>query len=437
MRQSLISAIFLATGLLLVSCAESIEQPAQPKLSYLEHRELLTKAATDQLATGVTRSDVENYLSYRMHIATDDIQNISRFDIDQDAYVYIVNIKGGGWYLCSGDYSSVPIIAYNESGSLSFDGKQSRHTQGWLHAIREQVVSNRTSNSATVQANRNKWIRSKRASLTRSGEEPDTTEVEIIVESETLRDDYYPGLTETTWDPAYPFNQAMPKRYNTTFRCIAGCTVVALAQLVYYTHNAFGFPNDIFASAHCDNYYDEGPPYSFNLSGQTTSTWDDMPLCFSYSNYDPTGWSYISALYALTADRLGTVYDPTGGETLPASVPGAMANFSLTGVVNQSFYKPDVIDEVEADRPVLCAGASSTGTSIGHSFLIDGYQWKIIHETEYIYDMQGHLIEQNENINDMFQWHINSGDSPAYCFWTYPEYYYPYNRIMHIGWSQN
>ena len=140
MRHSLISAVFLATGLLLVSCAESIEQPAQPKLSYLEHRELLTKAATDQLTTGITRADVENYLSLRKQVSAEDVKDITRFDIDQDAYVYIVNLKCGGWYLCSGDYSSVPIIAYSETGSLRFDGRQSRHTQGWLHTIREQIV---------------------------------------------------------------------------------------------------------------------------------------------------------------------------------------------------------------------------------------------------------------------------------------------------------
>lgn len=433
MRQSLISAIFLATGLLLVSCAESIEQPAQPKLSYLEHRELLTKAATDQLATGVTRSDVENYLSYRMHIATDDIQDISRFDIDQDAYVYIVNIKGGGWYLCSGDYSSVPIIAYNESGSLSFDGKQSRHTQGWLHTIREQIVSNRTSNSATAQANRNKWIRSKRASLTRSGEEPDTTEVDIIVESETLRDDYYPGLTETMWDPAYPYNEALPKKTSTT-RCSASGADVNIAQLVYYTHHTFGFPNDIYSSASCDQYYYQGPPYSYSFSGATTTTWDYMPL--NLLTYDPTGRSYIAALIALVSYRCDTEYDSSGGLTARADIPSAMSSFLLTGVTNQVFDRNDVIDEIENDRPVLVTGAYSSSVAWDWTYLIDGYKWQIIRETESVYDMSGNLLSQSVNIYEDFQWHYNTGDAPEYTCWGAASYYFPSNRVMHIGWTQ-
>ena len=431
-----LSAILMALTFLIVSCVETNDQLTTKSQSYLEHRTLLTKAATDALSAGVTAEDVENYLTCRMSVPASEIKDISRYEIEDDAAVFVANLNRGGWFLCSGDYSSVPVIAYSERGNFNLNGKLSRHMQGWLQTIREQIVSNRNSYSETVQANRNEWVRTKRASLNRDGDDPDSSDFEIIVDSEWLRDDYYPALTETSWDPAYPFNQAMPKRYNTTLRCIAGCTVVALAQLVYYTHNEFGFPNDIFSSAYCDNYYDEGPPYNFNLSGQTTSTWDDMSLSYNYYNYDPTGWSYVSALFALTADRLNTAYDPDGGETLPSNIPSAMAAFLLSGVVNQSFYKPDVMDEIEADRPAMCSGTSSQGETIGHTFLIDGYLWQIIRETEYIYDLQGHLLEQNETTHDTFWWHINSGEHPQHSFWTSPEYYFPYNRIMHIGWSQ-
>ena len=436
MKRYLSSIAIVILFFLLVSCSESMEQAVTNSRSYLEYRTLLTKAATDVLSAGVTAEDVENYLTCRMNVPTSEIKDISRYEIEDDAAVFVVNLNRGGWFLCSGDYSSVPVIAYSEKGNFNLNGKLSRHMQGWLQTIREQIINNRNSNSEAAQSNRNDWIRAKRASLCRGGEEPDTNDYEIIVDYEWLRDDYYPALTETSWDQAYPFNQAMPKRYNTTLRCIAGCTVVALAQLVYYTHYAFQFPNDIYSSASCDAYYDEGPSYPFVYSGQSTTTWDDMPLTYNPNDFNTNGWSYISALYALAADRLNIAYDQYGGETLPANVPTAMANFSLSGVTNQSFYTPDVRDEIEDDRPVMCAGASSSGTSIGHSFLIDGYQWQIIRETEYIYDLEGHLIEQNETIHDIFQWHINSGDSPSYCFWTAPQYYYPYNRIMHIGWTQ-
>ena len=434
MRHSLISAIFLATGLLLVSCAESIEQPAQPKLSYLEHRELLTKAATDQLTTGITRADVENYLSLRKHVSAEDVKDITRFDIDQDSYVFIVNLKQGGWYLCSGDYSSVPIIAYSETGSLRFDGRQSRHTQGWLHTIREQIVDNRTSSSATVQDNRNDWIRSKRVSLTRS-EEPDTMEVDIVIDSEYLRDDYYAGLTETAWDPAYPFNQALPKK-NSTTRCTASGADVNIAQLVYYTHHTFGFPNDLYSSAACDQYYYQGPPYSFSFSGATTTTWNYMPAYYSPYNYDPTGWSYISALYAIVSDRCSTEYDSYGGLTARADIPWAMSSFLLTGVTNQSFSRADVIDEIESDRPVLVTGAYSSSVAWDWTYLIDGYQWQIIRETESVYDMAGNLLSQSVNIYEYFQWHYNTGDATTYTCWGADDYYFPSNRVMHIGWTQ-
>lgn len=431
MKSSHLSAILMALTFLLVSCAETNENPADKSQSYLAHRALLTKAATDALSAGVTAEDVENYLKCRMKVQASDIQEISRYNIDEEAAIFIVNLKEGGWFLCSGDYSSIPVIAYSETGSFSLAGKLSPTTQGWLQTIREQIVNNRNSNSETVQVNRNDWVRAKRVVLTRS-EDPDTMEVDIVVDSEILRDDYYPALIETSWDPTSPYNQGLPNK-NSTTKCYASTADVCIAQLVYYTHNAFGFPNDIYASASCDQYYYQGPPYTFNFSNPSTTTWNYMP---EYYTYNPTGNSYIAALYALVSSRCGTGYDQYGGQTSRSSIPGAMSDFLLTSVTNQSFNKYDAIDEIEDDRPVLCTGANSSSGQYDATYLIDGYEWQIIRETEYIYDMQGHLLEQNVNTHNYFRWHYNTGDVPNTCFWGTEGYYYPYNPVMHIGWSQ-
>ena len=415
---------------LLVSCMESSELPNPEVQSFLERRAILTKAANERLSSGITQEDIENYLALQMDISCTDIKDILRYDIDDDVYVFIVNLKDGGWLLCSGDYSSVPVIATSESGYLDLSGKLSKHTQGWLQTIRNQIISNRESTSETVCSNRNNWIKVKRALLSRE-EDLDTQDVEIVIIMDTLHYEFYPALTETSWDQGYPYNQALPKRYDSVFRCVAGCTVVAIAQLLYYTHYAFGLPNDIYEESSCDDYYNEGPPYSFAFSSPSATTWDLMsPTYNGITNSDP----YIPALYALIASRSNTTYTPDYGETLETYIPSTLASFLLTGVTSQGFYSPDIRDEVADDRPVLCGGISPS-TYEAHSFLIDGYRWEILRETELIYDTEGHLLSQNVFNYNILIWHINTGEHPTHSMWSNNDYYYTLNRKMFIGWS--
>lgn len=437
MKTLFYSVMSMALVFLIASCVKTIEESIPTRnTDYQAKRVMLTKSIADNLSQGVTKTDVEDYLAFRMSISMDDVKDITRFDIDETAYVFVVNMNEGGWFLCSGDYSSVPIIAYRESGSLDLTGKLSPHTQAWLKTVRDQIVNNRNLDSETARANRNDWIKSKQTRLFRDGE-PDTGDVQIVISTEVLRNDYYPGLTETTWDQGYPYNNSLPK-INTTTRCVAGCAVVALSQLLYYTHFAFGFPSSVYSSATCDDYYNDGPPYSFVFSGPSTSVWNSMPLSYDPNDYNAIGRQYVSALYAQVANRFGTEYTPEYGNTRLDSIPGTMANFLLTGVSYPSpaYNKNTIITEIEDDRPVMCSGANSPTDTIGHTFLIDGYKWNIIREIESFYDMDGQLIDQNINIYNTFLWRINTGDSPTYSFWTSEDYYYSYQRKIHIGWTQ-
>lgn len=72
MKRYLSSSVIVILSFLLVSCSESMEQAVTNSRAYLEHRTLLTKAATDALSAGVTAEDVENYLTCRMNVPTSD-----------------------------------------------------------------------------------------------------------------------------------------------------------------------------------------------------------------------------------------------------------------------------------------------------------------------------------------------------------------------------
>ncbi len=443
---------FLGISLSLGSCLGAIESgTVSTKEKYFEKKDILTKTLETRLSHGVTRTDVEDYLEYRLNVSLASVKDITRYDISNNAYIFIVNLNDGGWYLFSGDYSSMPVLAFGEQGSLYYGEREemSPHRKMFLNTVRDYITHNQIRGSDSNKTNQSNWISALlKASLvgnqTRKSEGDDfETSIETI--TDTLIWDYYPGLIQTSWDQIFPFNEAMPKRYTTNLRCPAGCTVIAIAQLLYYTHMTFGFPNDTYSSAYCNDYYDEGPAYDFHLSGQTTSVWDLMET--EYDSEQVFG-PYVPALCALVAERSSTVYsviDPLSpiddggayGETNVNNIAGTLASFMLTGATNLPFDKTTVTNEIAHDRPVLCGGSDSPNTSVGHAFLFDGYIWRKTKTTEIIKDDQGVEIDRNEYYTESFYWHVNTGEPYAANHgWVYDDVYCPYNRIMFTGWCQ-
>lgn len=84
---------------------------------------------------------------------------------------------------------------------------------------------------------------------------------------------------------------------------------------------------------------------------------------------------------------------------------------------------------------MLCAGTSSEGNS--HAYLIDGYHRLVIREIERLYDQYGLLVEENISTRNELRWHMNVSDSDyGYHYTALDGTYYPLNRIIYIGWSQ-
>lgn len=441
-----LSLLLLGIGFLLVTaCVEPIEQPTQRKMSYLEQRDWLTKSATESLSTGISRVDVEKYLELRLNISLSEVKDLSRYDIDESVYVYIVNLKAGGWLVFSGDYSCSPVLCVSEEGYYSVNKPFSRHDALWFQCIRDYTIQCRNSSSKEVLDNRSVWSYSKKKALMKDlnsrYEEPDTTEtIEYIVDTylDTLANDNYNWLGCPIWHEFEPFNNAVPLADTSGTRCPAGCAVIAIAELLYYTHCVFGYPNDIYASASCNNMYYQ-QPYTFNFSSPTTTSWNYMvPNWYYISDSDP----YTAALCALISKRSQTVYgvDSMGayGETSPYNIVSTLESFLLSGASMQSFNSTSIMSEIQNDRPVLCSGEAPApfgNTYVGHSYLIEGYSWLYVVEVETLIDPDTNEIVSRETytiVNDL-QWRINTGNPGRR---TYANgVYYPYNKYMYIGWD--
>ena len=440
MRTKVLISLFCI--LFATSCMEYFDSEVAPKnMSCREISGALTKSTSLILAQKVSVSDVEDYLQYRLNIDKFTIQDILKYDINDSSFVYFVQLNNDHWFLFSGDYSYMPIIASGED-KLFIDSLPDNHFRDWMQTIGFQMEESGRDYSKAINRNKNEWLRCKRIAERerrkrgRSNEDDsDTSDIAIDIEIEYLIDEYYPPLTLTKWDQGYPFNLALPlfPPYGDTDRCLAGCAVTAVSQLLYYTHFAFGYPNDIFAEASCSQHYNQPgtPPYTYSFSSPSTTCWNLMGLTVP-TNYNS---SYAPALFALVASRSNTDYTDGQGCTSSNAICSTLSSFLLTGASETSYSRQAVVSQIENDKPVLCAGASSSSSTTGHLFIIDGYRWLKFREVETISDLQGNILEVNINVHEDFGLHINSGNiSPSYHFWVYNDSYYPYNRKVYIGW---
>ena len=435
--------------LLLLSSATSCERLIIDNLPVNDsHQNVKTKATLieNTLPYTVSVRDVENYLVFYKKASVSSILDITAYDIEEDTRVYIANTTDKHWYLFSSDESAPAILAEGDNENLYLDGNLDNETKNWLKSIRSFLLNDADGLYGKQEYNRMMWLHVRRSASLESRQnirmDDDTTDRIYDYIIDTLFSYDYPALTITKWNQGAPWNNNMPKMISVDTRCLAGCTVVALAQLFYYTHYAFGYPDSTYESAVCSVRCNQGPPYNFGLSNYSTNSWDLMVTeSNSYNFYNPYAPSLIAHIASISNTEYGVLYpgatlmDDSYGETKQDSIPTTMSHFSLSGAGRHEYDVDSIINELVNGRPVLCAGTLTDTSSIGHAYLIDGYKWNRVKETEIVSDVYGNILEQNICYYELFHWHINSGNIRPHDFWIDKDAYYASNRKIYIGWE--
>lgn len=393
------------------SCCESLEMPLSNDQSALP---VLTKALDEANNEGVTESDVVAYLKCRMNVPSSTITSITSYEVDSSTRLFVAKVKDGRWFLFSGDYNMPPILAEgDENNPCPADyGK----TAKWLMSIGSRDA---TKDPDAALANRLQWLHAQRAASsvkevnTRSGD--DTSEVYYEYVYDTLSSLIYPALTQTHWHGGSPWNNNIPKLRYGSSRCYAGNEVVAITQLLYYTHFAINRPTSVFGSANCTSYYNDSIPYHYNFpDSQTTSTWNYMPKT---NNGNALYNSYVDAFIAHVSFRLSTEYnvtDPLTSDpddsysvTGEANVAAVLNEFlSLSNAHGSNYSESNALLYFQNSLPVLCYGL--TGTLVSQAFLLDGYRRYYIKETEIVSDTNGNILDTSVSYYYHTYWHINA-----------------------------
>lgn len=268
---------------------------------------------------------------------------------------YVFNIKGGGFIIVSAEDKAAPVLGYSDKGQIDINN-MSDPLRFMLDGYKEEID----------------YLLTHKIKPSQSFRQTISDPVTIIE-----------PMTITTWGPEDPYNYQCPQLRGKYSRI--GCVGVCMAQITYF----WKFPLS------CDSL----PTYwasrlNAYVPALPATTFDYSKMILSYSHWDfETGKVVLDTYTQEQADEVAKLcrycgqatqmnYSPTG--STPNVAGGklkAMIKFgynSKAKSINRDNYEEDAWEtllqaELHAGRPVMYTGYGAAAASVGHAFIVDGY----------------------------------------------------------------
>lgn len=287
------------------------------------------------------------------------IQKTNTLSFEQEQNVlYVVEYNGGGLAVISGDRAAPPVLGYCENGN--YDTIQMPPGLRYLlnryaHEIAE--LRNDTSKEAKTVREKNNILWDDMLNSTT------TTSSNSNIISPMLTSKWSQGNNDLPQQPKH-FNRYCPPK------CLAGCTAVAMAQILYYWNCRIN-PQESHSY-----YWKKGEKnLSVNFS-ETQYQWAKMN--------DLVADNYNSLLIYHAGISCDTNYGENGSSSLPGKARDGFVNFwSINSNADVQWriwhlrtWKDDLKKELDKKRPILYSGGGFVLRNIeitGHSWVIDGY----------------------------------------------------------------
>ncbi|MGM0528697.1 MAG: C10 family peptidase [Bacteroidota bacterium] len=263
---------------------------------------------------------------------------------------YIINFDNNSFIILSGDYSIKPILGYSFEGVFDFTNAP----PGLLHLIDRysaDILYSRNNNLKPSERINQSWI-----ILTKNPKE---------YKSQFTKSSSVPPLLSTQWSQCSGFNYYCPydEDSNCNDKCPAGCTAVALAQILRFWECQVNPTGSLYWTW---SYY--GTLY-VNF-GESTYDWVDMND--NYWDYE-NAWLIYSAGVGMTMK-----YGPNASTSTPGKAAESMETYWGFSNVDVRWriwhlltWKSDLKAELDAGRPLLYSAGNFALD--GHSWVIDGY----------------------------------------------------------------
>ncbi len=257
---------------------------------------------------------------------------------------HIVNFNDNSFVIVSGDYSIPPVLGYSQNNQFSFD----KASPGLLYLLERY--------KAEIN-----YSRDHRLEATSKTNELWNKYLEVSKLQGSTKSSVLPMIT-TRWSQGNDFNYYCPYDAGEGCKCLAGCTAVALAQILNYW-------NCKVKAEGSHSYSSDYGTLTVNF-GNSTYDWADMgAYSWDYEN----AWLIYSAGVSIDMD-----YGPEGSTSTPGKAEDALKDYwgfknSLDlrwRIWHLSTWKNDLKDDLDDGNPLLYSGGS---IGSGHSWVIDGY----------------------------------------------------------------
>lgn len=203
-----------------------------------------------------------------------------------------------------------------------------------------------------------------------------------------------------------------------------GCTAVAIAQTLYFTHHKINTPSGLFHDVSLTGYKRDEKNYSFRFSRdnyvENSPRWAQMPLTAYGMNSQYA--SYVADLMADVGDRVGMKYNYDGSSA--HITHEALHSFGLNFDKKDYTYE-DVLAELKSGMPVMVTAYANTKTTgwwiWKETYPVDGHAWVI-----------DGLKEQTDTYEYEYIWVYDSSSQKGRDIHIlYPDNSHPYSSDIH------
>lgn len=272
--------------------------------------------------------------------------------VEKDGLVLyrIFNFKPTGYIIITADDNAEPVIGYGLNNNFNFDDAPPAllYLLDVYKKEMEAIIEKKIKADSAITEKWNKYSSLDFLSL----------------KSYTP----YSYLLETTWDQD-GYNYYCPIDPVTGVRSSAGCSAVALAQILHYwgcrvfPDGTSSYTPENFTSPLTVNFYNQD--YDWDAMDHSSSDADNQELIY----------------HCGVAIKVKYTSHGTGGATSNANL--AMKNyfgFQTTGVKWKTSYSSStwinmLKNEINSGRPVYYQGYDTVGVDQGHAWVIDGYDY--------------------------------------------------------------
>jgi hypothetical protein len=298
---------------------------------------------------------------------------------------YVFNTDNSGFIIVSGEDRVPAVLAYSDKGNVDFDNIP-YNFESFLKGYENEInfaIKNNLAPSPGVKEEWTKYLNDDR--------ELKSSAVMAVVEP----------LTTTQWGYGKPFNDLCPADNKASIKngrhCPAGCTAIAMAQVMkywdqvqlrkYWTQATRWYD---FLKGYGSNSYEHNIYGTLSANfGATNYKWDIMPDVLDTTS-EVARKNAVATLMYHCGISVDMEYGPSSSGSYfradPIGLPGkncvetAFPKYfgyknSIKAVVksySDSIWKEMIKKEVIAKRPVIYAGEDKDQGYIGHAFVIDG-----------------------------------------------------------------